>query len=192
VRRLLPTLAVAAVVVAGAAPAGAHGDEVQMEVIEQTPSGEGSSVTYLVALTYVGDGEGIDDAVVTATISQTGEAPEAPIPMAPTGAGGGYEATISFPRSGTWNLRFASADPEAGVTTTYRVAAPPPGTASSANPSTTVPPPTSVSVEPTLADDDAPGDDGPPVGLFVGLAVAAVVFIGAAVRLVRGRRDEAT
>ena len=33
-------------------PAAAHGDEVVLEVVEATPSDEGSAVTYRVALTY--------------------------------------------------------------------------------------------------------------------------------------------
>ena len=56
-------------------------------------------------------------------------------------------------------------------------------------PATTLPPPTSAAVEPTLTEDDTEtGSDDPPVGLFAGLAVAGLVFVGAAVYVLRRRR----
>ena len=48
-------------------------------------------------------------------------------------------------------------------------------------------------VEPTLTEDDTEtGSDDPPVGLFAGLAVAGLVFVGAAVYVVRHRRTDPT
>ena len=139
-----------------AGPAAAHGDEVVLEVVEATPSDEGSAVTYRLALTYENDGDGINGATVTAT------------------------------------ALLAGGDPAAPQALTYRVPAPAPPTTSAA-PATTLPPATSAAVEPTLTEDDTEtGSDDPPVGLFAGLAVAGLVFVGAAVYVVRRRRTDST
>ena len=186
------------VILAAPAPALAHGDDVRLEVIEAEPGDGGSSVAYLVALTYVDDGHGIDDATVTATPIRAGSGAEAPVTLTPTGAGGGYEATVAFPAPGNWTVRFDAADPQASVTATHRV---PNSTPTSAPPDTgppptsarpdTGPPPTSADVEPQLADDPDGGDDSPPTGLIVGLAVAGLALVVTGVVLVRRRRTSA-
>ncbi|MET0913346.1 MAG: FixH family protein [Acidimicrobiales bacterium] len=192
-RPLAPALvaAVLGLTLLGAAgPAAAHGDEVVLEVVEATPSDEGSAVTYQVALTYENDGDGINGATVTATAFLAGGDPAAPQALTGTGTDGLYEGTIAFSAPGQWRVQFDAADPEAQAqaSATYRVPAPAPPTTSAA-PAITLPPPTSVAVEPTLTEDDTEtGGDDPPVGLFAGLAVAGLVFVGAAVYAVRRRR----
>ena len=193
-RNLALVLAVTFVaVLAAPAPALAHGGDVRFEVIEAEPGDGGSSVAYLVALTYVDDGHGIDDATVTATPIRAGSGAEAPVTLIPTGAGGGYEATVTFPAPGSWTVRFDAAAPQASVTATHRVpntaptTDPPPTSA----PTDTGPPPTSADVEPQLADDPDGDDDSPPTGLIVGLAVAGLALVVTGVVLVRRRRTSA-
>ena len=195
VRPLAPAVvaAVIGLTLLGAAdPAAAHGDEVVLEVVEATPSDEGSAVTYRVALTYENDGDGINGATVTATAFLAGGDPAAPQALTGTGTDGLYEGTIVFSAPGRWRVQFDATDPEAQASATYRVPAPAPPTTSAA-PATTLPPATSAAVEPTLTEDDTEtGSDDPPVGLFAGLAVAGLVFVGAAVYVVRRRRTDST
>ena len=120
-------------------PAAAHGDEVVLEVVEATPSDEGSAVTYRVALTYENDGDGINGATVTATAFLAGGDPAAPQALTGTGTDGLYEGTIAFSAPGRWRVQFDAADPEAQASATYRVPAPAPPTTSAA-PATTLPP----------------------------------------------------
>ena len=107
-----------------AGPAAAHGDEVVLEVVEATPSDEGSSVTYRVALTYENDGDGINGATVTATAFLAGGDPAAPQALTGTGTDGLYEGTIAFSAPGRWRVQFDAADPEAQTSASYRVASP--------------------------------------------------------------------
>ena len=109
-----------------AGPAAAHGDEVVLEVVEATPSDEGSSVTYRVALTYENDGDGINGATVTATAFLAGGDAAAPQVLTGTGADGLYEGTVAFSAPGRWRVQFDAADPEAQTSASYRVAAPAP------------------------------------------------------------------
>jgi hypothetical protein len=189
VRRLLALLLAALVVGGSADPASAHGDEVQLEVVEAIPSDVGSSVLYRVELSYVNDGDPISGATVTATASLPNQPPAAPVAMEPSGQDGVYEATVSFPETGNWTVQFDAGDPVAQLRVTFDVEPPPPTTAA---PATTAPETPASTTAPSagaeLADDDEGGDSGPPAGLIVGLVVTGLLAVAGGVLLVRQRR----
>ncbi len=187
-RRLLPLLVAVAALLSTAAPAHAHGEEGRLEVVDATPSDEGSSVTYRVELTYLNDGDPVDGAEVTVTSRQQGQTPSAPQTMEPEG-GGIYAATVAFPTPGNWTVQFDTAEPVATVQATFRVEPPPPTTVAP----TTVPPPPTTAVESENASLADPGEsDEPPAFLVVGLIVAGVLVVAAAVALLIRRRREAS
>ena len=186
-RALLVTLLLSIVVVgAGAGPAVAHGGEVRLEVVEQEATADASAVDYLVALTYVNDGDGIDDATVTATPSPDGGPPGDPVTLTPTGTGGGYQGTVFFPGPGRWSVRFDSADPEARVVATHRV----PEVATTEPPASTGAPPTSTAAEARLAADEG-GSNGPPAVLVIGAVMAGLALVVTGIVLVLRRRSGA-
>jgi hypothetical protein len=175
----------AAAVLLPAHAAMAHGDEGALEVVEATPSDVGSTVTYRVSLTYANDGDPVDGATVTATAVLQGQPPEPPITM--TGANGGiYEATVAFPSAGAWNVQFAADDPVATAQVSFTVEAPP--TTTEAPAASTVPPTSAVAPDDATLADDEGDSDGPPLFLFVGLAVAAAMLLSAGVALFIRRR----
>jgi hypothetical protein len=190
VRRALLLTVVA--LVAMTQPAAAHGETGELEVVEATPDDTGSSVTYRVRLTFTNDGDPVGGATVTATASTVGQAPLPPVSL-DAGPDGVYAGTVTFPAPGEWSVRFASADPEAGLTVSYTIEPPPPPT-TAPPPSTSEPGPvTSTATDPDLVEETATGgDDGPPAGLVVGLVVTGVLAVAAGITLfVRRRKAEA-
>lgn len=172
-KRLLAGLGLL-VVLAVPSPAGAHGDEGELEVIDAFPTPAGNEVTYTVELTYANDGDLVDGATVTARLSQPGAGPQPPVELIAAGAGR-YASTIPFPGPGRWTITFAATEPRAQVRTTYEVPAEPTTTT---GPPATVAPSTTAPGEATLADGDS--TDDAPTALFVGLGVtgALVLVIG--------------
>ncbi len=187
-RRLL-ALVVAVLALAPTA-AHAHGDEVQLEVVEAIPSDVGSSVTYRVELSYVNDDDPIDGRAVTATAVLRGQPPAEPVTM--DGAGQGiYVATISVPSPGAWTVQFDTTAPVATTQATFRVEPPPPTTATA--PTTPAAPPTSaVAPEDATLEEEDDDADGPPTFLIVGVVVAGVLMLGAGTALALRRRREAS
>jgi hypothetical protein len=185
-RRLL-IAAVLLAALASTSPAGAHGDEGEIEVVNTVPQGDGDAVTYTVELTYANDADPVDGATVTATLRGPGGA-QPPVDLPGVGDGW-YAGTVHFPGPGQWRVTFATGDPEATAQVTYRVPEPPP-------PSTTTVPPATTTTTPPAASDvedaqlvaDEGGDDGPPAGMVIGLVVAGLLLVGTAVVVVLRRR----
>ena len=184
VHRLLALLVLGAVTLLGATPAGAHGDDGTLEVLDAVPTPAGDEVTYTVELTYANDGDPVDGAIVSATVRGPG-GPQEPLAAASIGEGW-YAVPIRFPGPGRWTVTFAAVEPAATLEVTYEVPATPPST-------TTAPPATTTTApaesDPTIVDDDTDLDDGPPAGLIVGAVLAGAALVGAAVILFLRRRS---
>ncbi len=166
------TALVLGVLLAGPAPAGAHGDEGVMELIEQEPAedgGERRSVNYLVGLVYANDDDLVEGATVTAVATGPGGARTAPVTFTPAGPGR-YQGTVTFPGPGRWTVVFSSADPVAEARTQEELAPPPPTTTTT---TTTV---TTTTTEATEVDSE-PVDDGDDEGGSTGVVAAGVLGV---------------
>ena len=184
VRRLLFCSVLLAVIAMGTGPARAHGDEGALEVIDAVPTTAGDEVTYTVELTYANDGDPVDGAIVSATVRGPG-GPRGPVALASIGEGW-YAGPVLFPGPGRWTVAFAAIEPAATVEATYEVPATPPTTTA---PAPTTAPTTIPAVDSDLAASDADIDEGPPVGLIVGAALAAAALVAVVIILLLRRRS---
>jgi hypothetical protein len=198
---VLATAVAALTLLAAGAPAGAHEGDAVIQLQAAHPAG--SSVHFIVMVTWENDGHPAVDATVTATaLSMAGEQ-LTPVALAPEGAEGVYGGAVEFPSAGLWTVRFTSIDPDGTLEEVEEVnVAPttaPDGDGSEVTVGTEADPgfaPEEDGTGPSAADDEAAAaDDGGGDGMSVWLiALAAVVAVGgaiAAVRTIRRYRPDA-
>lgn len=187
-----------ALLLAGAAaPAGAHEGDAVIEIEQTHPSG--TSVHYIVRVTWENDGHPAADATVTATgVVASGEQ-LTPVTLDPVDDDGRYAGVVEYPGRGSYTVRITSIDPTGTVERSETVTA----SASTQPPDVTAPSEVTTGTaeagdggfapedDGTGASDDGTdeqaaagddGDDGMPAWL---IAVAAVVAIGGAVSALR-------
>jgi hypothetical protein len=136
-RSFMIALAVAAIVaggVLGGPPAEAQEGEGIIALEAAHPAG--TSVHFIVRVTWENDGHPAADAVVTATAVASDGTQLTPVTLAPIDDDGRYANAIDFGSPGSWTVRFTSIDPTGIGEVTQKV-------------------------EATAGDDAAtPGDDG--------------------------------
>ena len=211
--RRLAVLAVAALALVlglgagAAAPAGAHDGDAVIAVEAAHPAGTG--VHYIVRVTWQDDGHAAADATVTATAVGSDGTQLTPVTLASADSDGRYSGVVDFPAPGSWTVRITSIDPTGTVEQAQEVA-PPPTTAPAEDGS-------EVTTGEGAADDGsgfAPADDGTGASdeqaqpadsesdgdsdggmpIYLAVAAAAVVVIGAvtAVNIIRRNRPDLT
>jgi len=195
-RSFMVAVAVAAIAAVGmqlGPPAGAQEGKGIITLEAAHPAG--TSVHFIVRVTWENDGQPAADAVVTATAVGSDGTQLTPVTLAPIDDDGHYANPIDFGSSGSWTVRFASIDPTgtAEVTQTVEGASAGDDAAASGNDS---------EAEFAPADDDtgasggaSTSDDGDDSGMPIWLvgAAAVVVFGGGfmGLRTVRRYRSEA-
>lgn len=184
--------ATAALVVATAVPAAAHGAEGELEVGEPEV-GAGLEVTVPLRLTYAGDGHAAEaEEVGEITVVATQGDQEALGEVVPEDAPGVYEARVVLPAAGAWDVTITATEPAATATVTVDAAE----AASEPDETTTTEPapPTTAESEPETSDtgageivdrDDDGGSSTTP--LIVAMVVCLVVAVGAYVLIRRAR-----
>lgn len=167
-RLLVAALGGAALALALAIPAGAHGGDGALAV-QATP--HGLTLDYVTRLTFVGDGDPADEATVT--VSATGPAPVASVTLAPQGDGN-YTGSLTLPGAGTWTVVLESTNPPARVEQTQVVT-----DAAEATTTSTGPEPTPLTrVEDPGAGNDTNEDAASEGGGDSALPIIAFVVIG--------------
>jgi hypothetical protein len=182
---------VAALVAAGlqlGPPAGAQQGAGIINLEAAHPAG--TSVHFIVRVTWENDGHPATDSVVTATARGSDGTELTPVTLAPIDDDGRYANAIDFGSPGTWMVRFTSVDPTATaeVTATVEAAA---ATGGDGGEGGFAPADDDTGASATSSSNDA-GDSGMPIWLVV--AAAVVVFGGAflGLRTVRRYRTEAS
>ncbi len=189
----------------GAAPAGAHSDEGEME-ITRLDAASGDSIAVEVGIRYVNDGHLAEDATARATAIGPDGRRSGPVELTRVSADGSlYAAALNDVGPGEWIVQVDSTDPIADATGRVEVAEPAGGATADGDGAGTADGLPSADVEATTPDgtlDDqvildadpmATGDDlegGLPFVAFVG-AVAAVAVTGGALTMVRRRENAA-
>jgi hypothetical protein len=203
---VLATAVATFTLLASGGPAGAHEGDAIIQVQATHPAG--SSVHFIVMVTWENDGHPAVDATVTATALSIAGEQLTPVALAPEGGEGVYGGAVEFPSPGVWTVRFTSIDPDGTLEQIEEVNVAPstvPTTAPAEGDSdvtvgTEADPgfapeddgtgPSAAEDEQAAAADDG-GDDGLPVWL---IGLAAVVVVGgaiAAVRTIRRSRPDA-
>jgi hypothetical protein len=175
----------------GGAPAGAQQGDGIVTLEASHPAG--TSVHFIVRVTWADDGHPATNAVVTATAVGSDGTQLAPVTLAPIDDDGRYANAIDFGSPGSWTVRFTSVDPTgaAEVTQTIEATAGDGGTASGDSGEGGFAPAdddTGASGEASSSDS---GDSGMPLWL---IGAAAVVALGGGLlglRTVRRYRSEA-
>jgi hypothetical protein len=192
-RALGPAVVVAAIVVvllALAAPAGAHGDTGTMgiEVTPASPAGEPPRVRVRVLLEYANDRDVAPGATVVATATGPDGATVGPVPLTDRGQGR-YDTEVTLPVAGSWTVTVTATNPTASASAGISLE---PATTSLV-PGTTTPGTSAdgidtssdrIARDPTASSDDGAGTS--PVLLAV-IAIAVVAVAAGVVTLVRRR-----
>jgi hypothetical protein len=196
-RSFVIAVAVAALAAAGlllGPPAGAQQGEGMISLEAAHPAG--TSVHFIVRVTWENDGHPATDSVVTATARGSDGTELTPVTLAPIDDEGRYANAIDFGAPGTWMVRFTSSDPTATaeVTATVEAAAATGGDGGDGGDGGQggfAPADDDTGASAASSADDA-GDSGMPIWLIV--AAAVVVFGGAflGLRTVRRYRTEAS
>ena len=169
-------------------PAGAQQGEGIINLEAAHPAG--TSVHFIVRVTWESDGHPATDSVVTATARGSDGTELTPVTLAPVDDEGRYANAIDFGSPGTWMVRFTSSDPAATteVTATVEAAA---ATGNGGGGEGGFAPADDDTWASAASGSDDGGDNGMPIWLIV--AAAVVVFGGAflGLRTVRRYRTEA-
>jgi len=168
-------------------PAGAQQGEGIINLEAAHPAG--TSVHFIVRVTWENDGHPATDSVVTATARGSDGTELTPVTLAPIDDEGRYANAIDFGSPGTWMVRFTSSDPTATAEVTATVEAAATGGDGGEGGFAAADDDTGASA--ASSSNDA-GDSGMPIWLIV--AAAVVVFGGAflGLRTVRRYRTEAS
>ena len=181
---------VVTLVLATADPAAAHGGPGTLRVVSGIETGA-LQATYVVELTFAGDGDQATGATVTAVADLAGSPSVGPVTMNAT-TKGRYTATLTVPSAGSWTVRFTSIDPPATLAQAMAITAvaPPSSdvstvtsgtlgetTASTTGPSTTGPSTTLSSSATTQSRDDSGSDNGALPWLIGGVTVIGVAVV---------------
>jgi hypothetical protein len=197
-RSFVIAVTVAALAAAGlllGPPAGAQQGEGIINLEAAHPAG--TSVHFIVRVTWESDGQPATDSVVTATARGSDGTELSPVTLAPVDDEGRYANAIDFGSPGTWTVRFTSSDPAATTEVTATVeagAATGDGGGEGGNDGGGeggfAPADDDTGASAASGSDDG-GDSGMPIWLIV--AAAVVVFGGAflGLRTVRRYRTEA-
>ena len=182
--RLLSLLAVLAVVLlVGASPAAAHGDEGELTLTKVEQTGP-TTVSIEVGIVYEGDGHLAEDANVSATLTGPDGATVGPVDLTRTSDTTSlYQATVEVPAPGDWSVSVESAEPAGEVTGGVTVAERADTSSATAAPTTTEAPVTSeVDPEPvTLTEEAAADEDAEDSGLSPAVVVGACLLLAAVV-----------
>jgi hypothetical protein len=183
---LLAPVVLLALLVTGAAPAGAHGDAGLIEIEAAHPTATGTH--YIVRLTYQNDGDPVVDATVTATPAGPDGRELSAVELTPYDDDGRYQVAIDQPEPGSWTVTFASAEPEASAETTTEVTATTTTDAGSTDGTEAgfAPSEDGTGDSATAEGDDS--DDGFPILIVVAAAVVAVGGLFTALRIIRRNR----
>lgn len=122
--RLLVVLGATGALVLGAAtpPAAAHDGVAIIDFEDAHPAG--TSIHYVVRVTWEDDGHAAIGATVTATATNAAGTQLTPVTLAPADEDGRYSGTIEFPSEGSWTVRVTSIDPTGSEEQTQEVTAP--------------------------------------------------------------------
>lgn len=195
--RLLAVLGAALMLGLGfaAPPAAAHDGEAVVVIEDAHPAG--TSVHYVVRVTWADDGHPAADATVTATGVGADGTQLTPVPLDPVDGDGRFAGVVEYPAPGSWTVRVTSIEPTGSAEQAQEITAPATddgaptdGAASSDDDEATAgfaPADDGTGSGDEQAAADGSGDSGMPVYLLV--AAAAVVVIGAAtaVNIIRRR-----
>lgn len=117
----------------GAPPAGAHGDEGEMTVIAAEPGADPDTVRVEIGLLYANDDDLATEATVTATLTNADGQTVGPVPV-PRIEDARYGTEIAVPSPGTWTVVVTSTNPDAeSDPQTVEVSAAPSTTATTAS-----------------------------------------------------------
>ena len=201
-RLLLLLVAITAIVLVGAAPAGAHGDEGELTLTKVEQTGP-TTVAIEVGIVYEGDQHLAQDAQVRATLSGPGGATVGPVELTRTGSDTSlYAATVEVPGAGDWSVAVTSTEPSGEVSGSVTVTeqsgtSTTEATTTSEATTTTEPaggdePAAITTTQEQVVEDDDEGGTSPAVILGACLVLAGIVIGGAVlVARSRGRRDDA-
>jgi hypothetical protein len=167
-------------------PAGAQEGEGMITLEAAHPAG--TSVHFIVRVTWENDGQPAADAVVTATAVGSDGTQLTPVTLTPIDDDGCYANPVDFGSPGSWTVRFTSIDPTGTAEVTQAVEAPA-GTTGDGGESGFAPADDDTGASGAAASDG--GDNGMPIWL---VAAAAVVVFGGGflgLRTVRRYRSEA-
>lgn len=189
----LPLLALFALV-ALAAPAAAHGGGGVVEVGEPSPTGD-LTVLLPMRVTYESDGHPAEADEIEGLVvrgERDGQVVDWSDAVVPGEAPGVYEATLTFPSAGEWQVTVEVAEP--AVTSSLVVVVDDPAATSTTEAGTTDTsaadgaPPGTVEVTPVgqIVDQDDGGSS--PMPLVVAMLACVALAAGAAVLLRRARR----
>ena len=185
---LLTALATAHLGGVGLGVAAAHDGDGVLVVESQGPAND-RSVPYVVRLTWENDGHAAIDATVTATAVAADGTPQTPVPMEAIDEDGRYSATLTYPSSGRWTVRFTSVTPTATAEVAEEVAPATTTTPTTIDSDSTT---TSIGAVTATTEQAAPGDPDDGRGIGAGGVLAAVflglVVIGCAVGFARSSR----
>jgi hypothetical protein len=200
--RMLAVVGAAGALVLGAAssPAAAHDGAAIIDIEGVHPAG--TSIHYVVRVTWEDDGHAAVGATVTATATNAAGTQLTPVTLAPIDEDGRYGGVLDYPSEGSWTVRVTSIDPTGSeeqaqeVTASATPEAPEDGPAEGdegADDATGgvadgfAPADDGTGPDAEQAASDGSDDGGIPVYLIVAAAVVALVGAATAVGIVRRR-----